>query len=465
MKKALWVAIIVVLVIMLGAGLYIGFVKFEWEKPAIKLVSDSRYITQKLTFRVEDRKSGVAEIKLDIVQEGRAIAVLSEKYPKGTPVVEKTVSMLPLPKGLKDGDAQIRLTAWDHSWNRGNEVSLEKPVVIDTKPPQVSVLGAQHYVNVGGAGVITYTASKELAKSGVQVGDLFFPGFSIGRDRFLAYFALPHDSPRDVSFSVTGEDHPGNRVKIGFRPIIKARAFKKDDIQISDGFLKNILPYFSERDANLKGSPVEIFLYLNRKQREIDHQQIKKICQETTPQPLWSGTFLRLPNAKPMASFAQDRTYFYNGKEIDRQTHLGVDLASLGQSPVPAANAGKIAFAGPLGIYGNTVVIDHGCGLFSMYSHLSSIEAEAKKEVKRGEAIGRSGTTGMAGGDHLHYAMMIHGVFINPIEWWDEHWIKDNIELKMKLFDAPAQPAAQVKEAEPKSSAAKQGRAKRSSRR
>ena len=465
MKKVVWIAILGLTAIMLGAGLYIGLVKFEWEKPTIKLVSDSRYITQKLSFRVEDRKSGVAEIKLEIVQEGRALSLLSEKFAKGTPAVEKSVPMLPLPKGLKDGDAQIRITAWDHSWNHGNQVSFEKPVVIDTKPPQLNVLGAQHYVNLGGAGLVTYTASKELAKSGVQVGDPFFPGVSIGKDRYLAYFALPHDSQRDVSFAVTGEDHPGNRVNISFRPILKAKAFKKDQIQISDGFLKNVIPYFTERDANLKGSPVEIFLHLNRKQREIDHQQVKKICQENTPQPLWSGTFLRFPNAKPMASFAQDRTYFYNGKEIDRQTHLGVDLASLGQSPVPAANTGRVAFAGPLGIYGNTVVIDHGCGLFSMYSHLSRIEAEAKKEVKRGDILGRSGTTGMAGGDHLHYAMMIHGVFINPIEWWDEHWIQDNLELKMKLFDAPAQPVAQVQEGQPQKAVQKQTKTKQSAKR
>ena len=464
MKRVLWIAIIVMAVIILGAGFYIGLVKFEREKPTIKLVTESRYITQKLSFRVEDRKSGVAEIKLEIVQEGRALPILSEKFPKGTPAVEKSVPMLPLPKGLKDGDAQIRITAWDHSWNHGNPVSLEKPVVIDTKPPQLSVLGAQHYVNQGGAGLLTYTATKELAKSGVYVGDLFFPGFAIGKERYLAYFALPHDSQRDVSFAAAGEDHPGNRVKVSFRPIIKPKAYKKDQIQISDGFLKSVIPYFTERDGNLKGSPIEIFLHLNQKQREIDHQQVKKICQETAPQPLWSGIFLRFPNAKPMASFAQDRTYSYNGKEIDRQTHLGVDLASLGQSPVPAANAGRVAFAGPLGIYGNTVVLDHGCGLFSMYSHLSRIEAEAKKEVKRGDILGRSGTTGMAGGDHLHYAMMIHGVFINPIEWWDEHWIQDNLELKMKLFDAPAQPTAPLQEVKPTKQVKKKDKSKRANR-
>ncbi len=439
MKKVLWYAIFILLIAIAGAGIYIGLVKFEWEKPAIQLTPETRFVTQKLAFKVSDQKSGVAEIKVEIIQQGRSIPIHSEQVPKGTHIVEKALNMRPLPKGLKDGDATLKITAWDYSWNHGNPVSLEKNILIDTHPPQVSVLGAQHYINQGGAGLITYTASEEIPVSGVQVGDLFFSGYAVAKNRYLSYFALLPGAPKDTAFTAVGEDPAGNRTKVSFRPIVKAKAFRKDKIQITDGFLKNILPYFTERDANLKGTPVEIFLYLNQKQRESDHQQIKKICQETAPQPLWSGTFLRFPNSKPMASFAEERTYLYNGKEIDHQTHLGVDLASLGQSPVPAANAGRVAFAGPLGIYGNTVMLDHGCGLFSMYSHLSRIETEAKREVKRGDILGRSGATGMAGGDHLHYAMLIQGVFINPIEWWDEHWIKDNIELKMNLFESSAQ--------------------------
>jgi len=149
-----------------------------------------------------------------------------------------------------------------------------------------------------------------------------------------------------------------------------------------------------------------------------------------------------------MASFAQDRTYYYNGRQVDRQVHWGVDLASLAQSPVPTANSGIVVFAGSLGIYGNAVIIDHGCGLFSMYSHLSKLEAEVKREVKKGDSLGRTGATGMAGGDHLHYAMMVQGVFVNPLEWWDDHWIRDNVDLKMKWLDGPpkagpSKPAAQ----------------------
>ena len=377
------------------------------------------------------------------------MSFLSEKFPPQTHRVEKTLTLRPLPKDLKEGEAQIKISAKDHPWNWGNPVSLEKSVVIDTTPPQLSVLGTLHYGNQGGAALSTYQISEEAPMTGVQVGEVFFPGYGISKDRYLAYFAIPADASSDSSFSALAEDHAGNRTKAGFREIVKPKAFQKDKIQVTDQFLNKFLPYFTARDPNLKGSPLEIFLALNRKQRELDHQEIKKLCKETSPRPLWSGRFLRLPNAQPMASFAQDRTYYYDGQAVDRQIHWGVDLASLDQSPVPAANSGIVVLAGPIGIYGHTVLIDHGCGLFSMYSHLSRMETEVKKEVKKGDILGRTGATGMAGGDHLHFAMLVQGVFVNPIEWWDEHWIRDNIELKMKWAEetAPTEPVRRVTKA------------------
>lgn len=434
MKRLKWVAVIVLILILASAGTWVVLVKFEWEKPTVQLLPDSRYLSQKLSLIVEDQKSGVAEVRVEVMQKGKTATLLSQSFPKETHRVEKTLVLRPLPPGLKDGEAQIRLFARDHSWTNGNPVMLERGVIIDTVPPLLTVLGALHYVNQGGTGLVTFQTSKETPVNGVQVGDLFFPGYSASKDRYLTYFSLPYDASRQVPVSVMAEDQAGNRTEIPFRPVIKPKRFKKDKIQITDTFLKNVIPYFTERDPNLQGTLLDIFLTVNKKQRIVDHQEIRKLCQNTEPRPLWSGPFLRLPNSKPMASFGEDRTYWYNGKQVDRQVHLGIDLASTAQSPVPAANSGRVIFTGPLGIYGNTVLIDHGCGLFSMYSHLSRIETEVKREVKKGEIIGRTGFTGLAGGDHLHYSILIHGGFVNPIEWWDEHWIRDNVEKKMKLF-------------------------------
>ena len=153
----------------------------------------------------------------------------------------------------------------------------------------------------------------------------------------------------------------------------------------------------------------------------------------------WSGKFLRMPAAAKQAGFADHRTYKYNGKIIDHQVHLGLDLASVAHAPVPAANNGVVAFSGLLGIYGKTVLIDHGFGLFSMYSHLNRSDVSKGQEVSKGEILGRTGSTGLAGGDHLHFSILVNNTFVNPIEWWDADWIKNNILSKLEAV--PSAPA------------------------
>jgi murein DD-endopeptidase MepM/ murein hydrolase activator NlpD len=153
----------------------------------------------------------------------------------------------------------------------------------------------------------------------------------------------------------------------------------------------------------------------------------------------WQGIFSRLPNAANRARFADHRTYYYKGREIDRQVHLGIDLASVSNSPVPAGNTGVVVFAQHLGIYGKTVILDHGYGLFSMYSHLSQIAVQVGGRVSRGDKLGRTGSTGMAGGDHLHFSILINDTFVNPVEWWDRKWIQNNVTSKIEWAQSLAQ--------------------------
>lgn len=434
MRKKIWIVLTITIAFCLAAGLWVWMVKFEQEKPVIQINPDTQYLGSQIKIKVTDEKSGVAELRVEAVQKEKNITLLQEKFPKGNFQIEKTIVLRPLPSGLKDGDAEIRVFARDYSWNFGNPVTIAKKVVIDTHPPQINVFGGIHYLNQGGTGFITYETTEEVTHTGVQAEKNFFPGYKVGKNQYLAYYTLGLDLPKELGIWATAEDVAGNKGRAGFRLISKSKKFKTDKVHLTDEFLKKIIPYFTERNPNLKGSLIDIFLAINRQQRENDHQEIKKICQETLPQPQWSGPFLRLPNSKPMALFGEQRFYFYNGQEVDQQIHWGIDLASLAQSPIPAANNGRVVFAGPLGIYGNTVIIDHGCGLFSMYAHLSAIKTENKREVKKGDIIGLTGSTGLAGGDHLHFSMLVHGIFVNPIEWWDEHWIKDNVERKLKLI-------------------------------
>jgi murein DD-endopeptidase MepM/ murein hydrolase activator NlpD len=134
-----------------------------------------------------------------------------------------------------------------------------------------------------------------------------------------------------------------------------------------------------------------------------------------------------------MALYGDKRTYQYQGKAVGESKHMGVDLASTANAPVEAANHGIVAYTGYLGIYGNAIIIDHGFGLFTLYSHLSSINATTGQAVKKGDRIGHTGMTGLAGGDHLHFGMILGGQFVNPQEWWDPHWIADNVSKKIAV--------------------------------
>jgi murein DD-endopeptidase MepM/ murein hydrolase activator NlpD len=214
---------------------------------------------------------------------------------------------------------------------------------------------------------------------------------------------------------------------------INTRSFRKDAINLSDGFFNAKMPDFERYFPELSGgSRADLFLKVNRELRLKDSEAIYQVTQQTEKKILWDGPFLRLPKSANRARFADHRTYFYGGKVIDRQVHMGIDLASTAHSPVPAANRGKVVFTGDQGIYGNTVILDHGFGLFTLYSHLSQINVADGQMVEKGESIGKTGMTGLAGGDHLHYGTLIHGTYVNPVEWWDDAWIKNNISAKIE---------------------------------
>jgi murein DD-endopeptidase MepM/ murein hydrolase activator NlpD len=422
--------------LLLGGGALLFFLKFEGEVPTLALTPEPRTIGREtvLSLVSEDKRSGLREIRVEILQGGQSHSVLVESFPAGTERVDRTLTVSPATLGLQDGEAVFRAEVRDRSWRGGNPRTLEAKVIIDTRPPTVTVLSRFHYLNQGGSGAVVYRASEPLSRSGVEVDGRWFLGFPLGDTGGATLFAIPHDASPKAQIALLAEDVAGNRTRIGFPYQIRPKAFRNDSIQVSEEFLERVMPYFTDRDPALRGEMSDVFLKVNREMRKANEERIRELCRQTSPVPLWSGPFLRMANAKPMAGFADRRVYLYGGKEIDRQVHMGVDLASLAMSPVEAANRGRVVFVGELGIYGNMVLLDHGLGLFSMYSHLSQIRVKPDQEVSKGELLGTTGNTGLAGGDHLHFAMLVAGVYVSPVEWWDPHWMEDNVDGKFALL-------------------------------
>jgi murein DD-endopeptidase MepM/ murein hydrolase activator NlpD len=347
--------------------------------------------------------------------------------------------------GLSDGDAVIQVQVTDQSWrgwNHGNLTEKEIPITIDTESPRVEVLSRQHNVERGGSGLVIYRLFEADINSGVQVGDRFFPGHTGLFEQsgiYAAFFALDHTQGPGTRISITAQDPAGNVTRKGFYHYIRDRGFKSDALKISDAFLEKTMPDFQlgDLESRIKKSDhplLEKFLVVNTDLRNANVDKVLSVPVDTLPEMMWQDKFERMPGAT-RAGFGDQRTYTYNGKEIGQSRHMGIDLASTAQSPVGAANAGRVILAEPVGIFGNTVIIDHGFGLASLYSHLSHMAVSVGDTVQKGHVIGNTGMTGLAAGDHLHFSMIVHNVFVNPLEWWDPNWIENNITAKIRAIN------------------------------
>jgi murein DD-endopeptidase MepM/ murein hydrolase activator NlpD len=207
------------------------------------------------------------------------------------------------------------------------------------------------------------------------------------------------------------------------------KPFRKRPLEISDAFLDKVV---NQIDPGGSGDLLTRFLRINRDLRKQNNQTLSDLRLKTADRVLWNGPFSQLANSQVESHFADIRSYVYKGKTVDQQVHLGYDLAVTQHVPVVAANDGRVVWAADLGIYGNCIVVDHGYGLQSIYGHLSRIDVKPGDMVKKGQAMGHSGSTGLAGGDHLHFSMQVDGVQINPVEWFDAHWIHDRILSKLQ---------------------------------
>lgn len=443
--RPLLISILLAVVLVPVIGLF--FICFEGQDPVVAVDLSTPYVgsSRELPVIISDTKSGLRKIWIAVMKDGSEKVLYEEVFPGGAlldrgQVQDQKISVrLDLEKlAISDGEAMLRLKVWDYSWRgwwKGNSTYIEKKIIIDTVAPKISVLSRAHNINQGGSGLVVYRLSEPSDEHGVMVGDLLFPGhagYFDDQSVYLALIALSDSQSTDIELTVKATDPAGNSNQSGFYFHIRRKQFRNDVINISDGFLKAKLPEFSELIAKKAGAtPVDQFLEINRNLRAENYKTITTRTATSKPALLWEGRFGRLPQAAPRANFGDRRVYKYEGKEIDRQTHLGIDLASLANSPVPSGNSGEVVFADYLGIYGNTIIIDHGFGLFSMYSHLSQITVNKGDPVERDAIIGRTGLSGLAGGDHLHYSMLVNGTFVNPIEWWDGKWIKHNITDKL----------------------------------
>ena len=426
--------------------------------PAIEIAKPTKYVGQTTTVEVTLRApgaQGVGDFQIAFEQGGKQTPLASFASPGTAEIkqegdlvrVTRTFDRSTIPD-LKSGPARILVTAERPVLfgMRKAKSTASRDVQVRLEKPAIAVLSTKHYVNLGGSEVVVYRATPPDVESGVQVGDLKYPGYPASGARLegvhiadpavkIAFLALRYDQDVNTPMFAYAKDEAGNTARADFDRLTFPKPFKKSTIPIEDRFLERVVPAILEttHEVNPQGSTLEKFLVINTELRKKNSEKIASFAAQSAPEIFWRGpAFHDFRNTAVESAFADQRTYVYQGKDVDRQTHLGFDLARVVNSPILAANRGKVMYAAPLGIYGNCIILDHGMGVQSLYAHLSSIGVQVGQMAEKEQELGKSGMTGLAGGDHLHFTMLVNGQMVNPVEWWDAHWIQDRIVRKLR---------------------------------
>jgi murein DD-endopeptidase MepM/ murein hydrolase activator NlpD len=445
-----------ILLVVLAAAVLLAATFWPGRSPRIEIRPALPGIGRSTPVRVTlDDTGQVEKATVEVVQGMDVKPVAEQSFPthprwafwkaKAPAALEVKVGRDTVP-GLRGGKATIRVTAL----RSGSLLRRPDPAVaavelpVRLAPPALAVLSGFHYVAQGGCEAVVYRVGEGAVRDGVQSGKWWFPGYPLPggsdpRARF-ALFAVPYDTGDDSQVRLVAVDEVGNEAHAAFVDRFFPKPLKHDVIQVTDDFLARVVPEIMRETPELqdRGGPLQNYLEINGELRRRNGKALEELASRSAARFLWKEPFLPMPNAKITAAFAQRRDYRYNGKHVDEQDHLGFDMASVEHDAVPASNRGVVLLARYFGIFGNAIVVDHGYGLMSLYGHLSSIGVREGQQVERGQELGRSGKTGLAGGDHLHFTMLLRGLPVNPVEWWDPHWIRDRLARKL----GPALPFA-----------------------
>jgi hypothetical protein len=444
---------VVVLLLLCAAGLGLWWALTVGPEPTIALETDRPAVGRatRVVADFAEPQRGLGVVRLEVVQGERTEVLDEQRFERGSglPIVGdagvgETTLVATIGTDslawLEEGEVVVRAVA-DRAagpLRRVRPVTVEQTLPVRLRPPRLEVVSSQHYARQGGSGAVAYRVGETVVRSGVRAGVAESHGSRLEggapADRFVLY-AIPWDLDTPADARLFAEDDAGNRAEQPFLDLFKPMAPRTGTIRLGDDFLERVVPAIASQTPGFDDSDglLDQYLRINGDLRRAELDRVAELTRGSEPSFLWSGPFVQMPNSALQANFAETRTYLYEGKTVDRQTHLGLDLASTARAPVPAPNSGRVLYAGWMSLYGNVVIIDHGYGLLSLCGHLSSVDTVEGASVAKGEIVGSSGATGLAGGDHLHLEIFLHGQSVDPVEWLDAKWIRDNLGTKLAV--------------------------------
>ena len=431
------------LLLMVIVGIIYGIQKlfksalFEKNPPVIALKERLFWnLQQPLKIPITD-DSGLKSVQVILSDGDKSVAIAQKAFKAPAKSFTANIDFPKLGLSRKNGILKLTIKATDISkWNffTGNSTSKQAIINIDDKKPEVFPLISSYSITKGGAGLAIFRATDEnLKKLTIQTnfGKEFEPTPFYKKGYYAVLVAWPITQKR-FSAKIVATDKAGNKTRSRLSFFLKNKKYRTSTIKASDSFVNGKITDLSEdRPNDTKDlTPAQKLDYINATYRGENNNLIKKVTTKVDHNMLENfklQPFYPLKNGKVVASYGDHRYYKYHDKVVSEAYHLGIDLASVKRADILITNPGVVVFANYNGIYGNNLIVYHGLGLYSLYGHCSYLAVQKGDIVNAWEVGAKTGATGLALGDHLHFSILIQGIFVRPAEWMDSKWMQSNI--------------------------------------
>ena len=399
---------IMLVALLVGAGYIYTAPEFEREAPTVH-TQDSIYWnrTDPLRLKIADNVA-LKHFELILSDGVKSLIVGHGDFDKNAK--EQTL-LVKYPKSktldAKATQLQLKVSVNDNSfWNffQGNKTLKTIDIKVDYKRPNVNVLSNSYSITQGGSALVVFQANDHnLDELYVQAGDKKFQVQPYKKEGYYAaLIAWPFDK-RDFNAKIIATDSAKNKRVTDIPFYLKNRKYRVSWIKAKDKFIDGKITDLASSDPEYAGieDKLEKLRAINETMRLKNEDLIHVLGDnlETTMLEQWKvQKFYPLRNGAKVASYGDERHYYYHTKdnEVSKSYHVGYDLASTKMADIKTSNAGKVVYANENGIYGNMPMINHGLGLYSLYGHCSQLLVKEGDEVSAGQAIAKTGTSGLA---------------------------------------------------------------------
>ena len=441
------VTLLVLLALLGGAGYIYTAPEFERETPTIQSENNIFWNrSDAIKVNLADNV-GLKSFEL-VLSDGKQSIIVGQGI-FDTLTKEKTLLVnYPKSKVLdpKASKLTLKVSVTDKSmWNmfQGNSSEKTIDINVDYRKPNVNILANSYMIIQGGSALVVFQAADEnLDKLYVEAGGKKFKAQPYKKEGYYAALIAWPFEKTEFKAKVVAVDKAKNKRTADIPFYLKNHKYKVSWIKASDKFIDGKITDLASNDPEYSNidDRLERFVAINEtmrlKNEELIHSLSKVISEEVLEK--WKVTkFYPLRNGQRVASYGDERHYYYKNKDrkISHSFHVGYDLASTKMATIKTSNAGTVVYANENGIYGNMPMIDHGLGLYSLYGHCSQLLVNEGDEVSVGQAIAKTGVSGLALGDHLHFGLLVQGIEVRPVEWFDQSWIRKNVDNIFKAAD------------------------------